>query len=721
MKDLVLKKTQRFVWACLVMALVGMYMLLPVRAEGSSAKEGINAQKVKLVVVDETDGVALNGAEFLLTLIGNENVGELEVQTDITVSQDGAELGVLAAGAYRLTQLTAPNGYVITSKAAEFTVTTEGVRLSNDVDNVQITQQGDTYVLTVANMIGFIVRLPSTGGSGDMPYLLGGMLCMLSAVIGMLILRYKRTAGLLVVVMACFMTQAAPVTVKAAEPAEDWQSSTEVPVYTYYLMMKASDGSKGEAYYVEDEALANALLTQNIRGERVFHVTKQLGTDYWIAALNGEAEFTEAELGAVLADLKELAVASGTVQKNVIELEENGLIYIESDRGEQFVLTGELPEAAAARVKSQKPNVQFLLQDENGVTYPNYAEIGEAVTCKICVTIPKSIIKDMYDHNQGFGEFTITNVVSEGLDIGAISEVAIGKTGEEEEISGDALTQLVWQEVQEDVSGQTAGENKTYALELGTDYTEKLFPTENFSGYDDVVVEITYTAVLNDKARVGEPETNQAKFYAASDQSSDVPVTVMQGSVESEVRNLYTFGFELDTVDGNDNALPDMGFTLTRTGDAEETYYYTLFEETQTGEKVRFQPNACVVATDTDGKIAFSGLSAGTYTLTQTKAYDGYKVLENPIEVTIGTDGSLSINGNCGSAENTENGSETVEGQETVYYYGTLKLKYTDGVEIPDIPSTGGMGTGGYYMTGILFMLVAGLLLAVRKRQGLSV
>lgn len=664
MKENFLKRTGRLALSLAVLVWICISVSLPVKAKEYAGNE-TTAQKVKLVVVDETDGNALHGAEFALQEKKNGSYEVLEGLEHITVSADGADLGALAFGEYRLIQLTAPNGYIITSKAAEFSVTTEGVVLTNDADNVQLAQKEDTCVLTVSNMVGFIVRLPSTGGSGDMPYVLAGILLMAAAIMCGMLLRHKRTTGLLAWAAICVMTALMPVSIQAAELSEE-QLYTEAPVYTYYVIMKASDGSKGEAYYVEEEALANALLNLNLRGERVCYVTKVLGTDYWIVSLNEEAEFTQEELASVFADLKEWAVVSGTVQKNVIELEENGLIYIESDRGEQFVLTGELPEV----VNNKNPVVSIAEDDVS------YAEIGGTVTCTATTTIPSQ------------EEYVVTTTLSKGLTMGGTLKVLQGDT----ELPAESNPWIKWTEA-------SAGSEETkYTITIPSDITVAGF-----------TFKVTFDVIVN--------------TYAQAENAEQVEVEVKynDSNLGKAEKKLYTFGFELDTVDGEDNALADMGFMLTRTGETEETYYYTLFEETAAAEEAaqndvpaRFQTAECVVTTNEEGKIAFSGLSAGTYKLTQTAAVVGYKVLENPITVTINDKGKISIEGAGEASNDTQVGTEG-------NCYGKVILKYTDGVEIPEIPSTGGLGTGFYRVAGVLLILAAGTVLAVRKKQGFNV
>ncbi len=101
------------------------------------------------------------------------------------------------------------------------------------------------------------------------------------------------------------------------------------------------------------------------------------------------------------------------------------------------------------------------------------------------------------------------------------------------------------------------------------------------------------------------------------------------------------------------------------------------------------------LVSDDIGMINVEGLNYGTYTLTETKAPDGYNLLLSPIVVTIDSDGFVYEDG-------------------TVTSDKVIEVLNNQGLELP---STGGIGTTVFYVAGICLMLGAAVLLITRRRM----
>src|SRR5699024_1708209 len=147
--------------------------------------------------------------------------------------------------------------------------------------------------------------------------------------------------------------------------------------------------------------------------------------------------------------------------------------------------------------------------------------------------------------------------------------------------------------------------------------------------------------------------------------STDVSVTVEAGmEITKKIKNERLTGkVIINKVDEENEALEGAEFTLMGPNG---------FSETKTS--------------DNSGMIVFDNLEWGTYTLTETKAPEGYRLLKKEITIEINED-QLSFEK---TIENTNQGWS--------------------------IPDTGGIGSLGFY--GIGFMLMAGAgWFVFRRRQ----
>jgi fimbrial isopeptide formation D2 family protein/LPXTG-motif cell wall-anchored protein len=154
------------------------------------------------------------------------------------------------------------------------------------------------------------------------------------------------------------------------------------------------------------------------------------------------------------------------------------------------------------------------------------------------------------------------------------------------------------------------------------------------------------------------------------------------------------------------SALEGAEFTLTGTG-ANNTGTYSM-----------------TATSDASGRLFFNNLEAGTYTLTETKAPAGYIKDSNPHTVVI----SAEYNDEDGTLQSY---SISIDGEETSSYTATTKsdkdietiVKDNSNKSFPinnkkgaELPSTGGIGTTIFYISGIVLVLGAAAILVARRK-----
>lgn len=140
---------------------------------------------VELIKVDSSNqNKTLSGAEFKLYKEDGETIAinaDGEVIGDLKTDNAGkVTIGKLIEGTYILRETKAPDGYNLGDDIT-IVVTENKVIFTQQGNQKDGTASGDgfTYTLTITNSAG--QELPMTGGSGTLPYTLGGLLLMFAA------------------------------------------------------------------------------------------------------------------------------------------------------------------------------------------------------------------------------------------------------------------------------------------------------------------------------------------------------------------------------------------------------------------------------------------------------------------------------------------------------------------------------------------------------------
>lgn len=324
-----------------------------------------------------------------------------------------------------------------------------------------------------------------------------------------------------------------------------------------------------------------------------------------------------------------------------------GYYLVDSSLGALCGLNTTKPDVTI-KEKNEKPEIKKEVQTSTGDWGDkNNAKIGDTVEYKVKIKVA-----------DGAQTYTVTDTMSTGLTF---------NSGSLKVTANDVVT---------------------------TDYT--LTPTTN--GFTLVLPEtyvstltkgttimVTYNATLNKDAVIdGDGNTNEVKLGYGNHQNT-VPSKVTTKSYQ----------FDLVKVDGNTNKLLDGAeFEL---ADGETKLSFVKDDDGNYRVAAAGEKGTTTTITVKNGKVNIYGLAGKTYTLTETKAPDGYNKLVTPETVNL-TDGSKA--------------SATIENE--TYVDGGVVVKNNAGTVLP---STGGMGTTLFYVIGGGLMMAAVVLLVTKKRM----
>jgi fimbrial isopeptide formation D2 family protein/LPXTG-motif cell wall-anchored protein len=150
---------------------------------------------------------------------------------------------------------------------------------------------------------------------------------------------------------------------------------------------------------------------------------------------------------------------------------------------------------------------------------------------------------------------------------------------------------------------------------------------------------------------------------------------------------------------------------------------YIVYEVDPDTESVTTVTNAgsedveCEGTVGTNGELLIEGLAAGTYEITEVVAPNGYKLLDNPITVTItwAAPTADEINKGCTwTYTYTDENNKVQSTNATEKGWLQLIVKNSMG---STLPSTGGIGTTIFYTLGSALLIGAAVLLITKRRM----
>lgn len=248
----------------------------------------------------------------------------------------------------------------------------------------------------------------------------------------------------------------------------------------------------------------------------------------------------------------------------------------------------------------------------------------------------------------------------------------------------------------EDYSVVTTGlESKDPKCTFHINFTKEL--CDRLAANDTITV--TYSAVLNEKAEIGNVDKNTNETWLKYGDSKNT----QHETTTTKTFEMNVFKFYEDKNNSNtEKGLAGATFKLTKDSqDAVNIGFVKISNETATDDVYRVAKRGEIgtVATITSpksGKFTIQGLGAGTYYLTETKQPDGYNKLSGPVTVVIDKDGQVKVKNGDAYDEVTQ-----------------VKVENKSGTVLP---STGGAGTTMIYLIGGALVLGSGVVLVTKRR-----
>ncbi|MEF2856158.1 MAG: SpaH/EbpB family LPXTG-anchored major pilin [Collinsella intestinalis] len=320
-------------------------------------------------------------------------------------------------------------------------------------------------------------------------------------------------------------------------------------------------------------------------------------------------------------------------------------------------------------LKSVFPTVDKTVENENHAS----AQVGDKVTFALTSKLPDATGYDTY-------AFKFKDELSAGLTF-VDGSVTVEIEGEQNAVD----------------PAQYKVEHKTGNLTIElSDYLT------NYQKYVGKKITVTYEALINENAVV----LDQDNPNKATVEYSNDPTTGQTGTSNPSIVHTYTFGFDIDKVDGTNaqTKLEGAVFELQTAGGVKIPLVKVqegVFRPAKKGEMAVADDE---VKTNAQGKLQFVGLKEGTYQLVETVAPDGYNKVAAPIKVIISAayhpDGTL------------DQWKADIEGGGAQDGTHQIQVENNKGALLPE---TGGMGTAIFTVAGVA--IIAGGIAWKRSRR----
>ena len=353
----------------------------------------------------------------------------------------------------------------------------------------------------------------------------------------------------------------------------------------------------------------------------------------------------------------------------------------------------EMSTPAVVNLKSEEVSITKTAEtaDDSDIT----ASIGDRVNYTVTADVPGYPAATLDDNKT----FNIYDTLQAGLTLDAdsirVTGYVGGTEGEETNLT-DGNAGNTYYTLTATGAADLDGADVSFSL---------VFNYDNLKDADDVkfdTIQVAYSAVVDKDALVFNSNADSGNLGNTAKLSYSNNPYATTGSYKdvTDVAKVYTYGIKIKKVDSDDDRqlLPGAEFTVSLSEDGRDPIsfvntgdgvYRKAESETEAGVITDTTVTVGAEGSGAQGMLTLSGLDAGTYYLTETKAPDGYNKLGSPIEITITDTESNGI---------VNDGTDSADGADG---YVEKKVENSDGFQLP---TTGGIGTILFTAGGILLM-----------------
>lgn len=462
-------------------------------------------------------------------------------------------------------------------------------------------------------------------------------------------------------------------------------NATAGTIYTAYKIFDATASGSAVAY------------TTNEAGAKV--ITEDTNAPFTVDAkynVERKSDASDAEIIAWLSNnyksFDSTGTNSGEAEKNgnyVISELSYGYYYISAGNGSAISIdtfTGTDPELTLKTTYSPNtPTKEIVNGTDTNDNTKSDAKVGDTESFKVTYNATNYVNKTVD------GTTTATK----------IENFYIKDTPTGLDIQESTVEVLVKGQVISNFTKEITGGSLKITIPWVDTDGESIYTPEdtNNLNYGNIPVTVTYDATVTaDAATAAANNTVNIYYNHVSGATSDgEEVTTPSDPPKTTT---YTYKFQLNKTDGKDS-LAGAQFELSDSNGNTVTFIenganYRVAKTGETG-------TTTTIDMTTNTTVEILGLDNDTYTLTETKAPDGYTLASDTIILAADSDESgnklVRVNGTYG-----DNGGDA--GNVTVVNKaGSL------------LPSTGGIGTTIFYVLGALLIIGAGVVLIARRRM----